>query len=305
MKKAWKGAGAVLAVLIAAALALYAVAARNTSLRLSQTFETHRIDLPLPAPGDAAAIARGKHLVEARYGCKACHGDDLAGGAMIEDPAIGIVLGPNLTSGPGSATASYDMAQWDRIVRHGVKPNGQAALMPSVDFFRMSDAELSDIVAFIRSVPAVDARVPAPKLGPVGKVLVALGKLPLSAEQQPSDASAHPATPPTPADSAEFGAHLAATCVGCHRSNLAGGPMAFGPPDWPPAANLTPHSSGLGSWTYDDFERALTEGASKDGHPLREPMAAVVLGTKAMSPLERKAIWTYLRRLVPAATNGG
>ena len=79
--------------------------------------------------------------------------------------------------------------------------------------------------------------------------------------------------------------------------------MSFGAPDWPAAANLTRHDSGLGSWSYDDFERALTQGVSKDGHQLREPMAAVVMGTKGMLPTERKALWTYLRSVKPAATN--
>jgi mono/diheme cytochrome c family protein len=303
--KRWaKRTGLVLAGVAVTALGAYALVAIKVSARLSQKFETHHIGLSLPAP-DVEAIASGKHLVEARYGCQACHGQNLAGGVMIDDPAIGSVLGPNLTAGKGSRVNGYDMADWDRIVRHGVKPDGTGALMPSEDFFKMSDTELADIVAFIRSVPAVDAEVPGPKLGPVGKVLVALGKLPISAERQPDPSAEHPAEPPRTAESTEFGAHLAATCVGCHRTNLAGGPMAFGPPDWPAAANLTPHASGLGGWSYAEFERALTEGASKDGHQLREPMAGVVLGTKAMSPTERKALWAYLRSLEPTSTNDG
>lgn len=304
MKKALKRTGMVLGGVVALALAFYALMAAKASSRLSQKFETHRIELPLPVAGDAAAIARGKHLVEARYGCKACHGENLGGGTMINDPMIGAVLGTNLTSGKGGRIANYSMVDWDRIVRHGVKQDGTGTLMPSEDFFKMSDAELSDVVSYVLSVPAVNAEVPSLKLGPVGRVLVALGKLPISAERQPSS-QAHPATPPATADTTEFGAHLAAICTGCHRTNLAGGPMAFGPPDWPAAANLTPHASGMGAWSYDDFERALTQGTGKDGHTLRKPMSDVVVGTKVMSPTERKALWTYLRSLKPLATNEG
>ena len=68
---------------------------------------------------------------------------------MIDDPAIGRVRGPNLRPARGIARASYTMADWDRIVRHGVKPDGKPAIMPSDDFFKMSDAELSDIVAYV------------------------------------------------------------------------------------------------------------------------------------------------------------
>jgi len=81
--------------------------------------------------------------------------------------------------------------------------------------------------------------------------------------------------------------------------------MAFGPPSWPTAANLTPHAAGLGAWSFEDFEQALTRGISKDGHPLRAPMADVVQGTKAMDATERKALWTYLRGVPASATNPG
>jgi len=301
IKQKLKVAGIALGAGLVAALLLFTVAAVEASSRLTRKFETHRIDLMLPPPSDAAAVARGEHLVEARYGCNGCHGNDLAGGVMIDDPAIGSILGPNLTSGKGGRTARYTMADWDRIVRHGVKPDGSAAIMPSQDFFKMSDEELSDIVAYIRAVPAIEAEVPRPRLGPIGKVLLALGKLPISAEHQPDSTRAHPSRPPETADNIEFGAHLAAVCVTCHRSNLAGGPMQFGPPNWPAAANLTQHTTGLHDWSYSDFERAITQGISKDGRRLREPMTSVVQSTRAMLPTERKAIWTYLRSMAPVA----
>jgi mono/diheme cytochrome c family protein len=283
-------------------LALFGAASAKASARLGRHYETHRVSLALPAPNDSAAIERGRHLVTARYGCAVCHGQNLGGGVMLDDPAIGSLLGPNITSGRGSRAANYGMVDWDRIVRHGVKPDGTPATMPSEDFFKMSDAELSDIVAYVRSVPAVDAEVAPPELGPVGKVLIALGKFPISAEHQPT--APHPTAPPPSADSAEFGAHLIATCTTCHGQNLAGGKMSFGPPDWPAAANLTQHPSGLGAWSYEDFDKALTLGVSKDGHKLRPPMTDVVQGTRAMDPTERKAIWTYLRSIAPAASKG-
>jgi len=301
MKKILKRTGMALGVIVLLALVAFTAASVSASARLSQKFETHRIALELPPATDAAAIARGQHLV-ARNGCNGCHGADLAGGVMIDDPAIGSVRGPNLTPGKGGRVASYTMADWDRIVRHGVKPDGSPAIMPSQDFFTMSDEELSDIAAYIRSVPAVDAEVPRPSFGPIGKILVALRKFPIAAEHQLPPTAAHASHPPMAADTAEFGAHLAATCLACHRADFTGGRLPFGPPDWPSAANLTSHASGLGSWTYDDFERALTEGMSKDGHKLRAPMSEVLSATRAMQATERHALWTYLRSLPPRAT---
>lgn len=296
-----KRLGTALGGIAITGLALFGAASAKASARLNRHYDTHQISLPLPSDSDAAAIERGRHLVSARYGCAACHGQNLAGGVMIDDPAIGSVRGPNLTRGKGGRTANYTMADWDRSVRHGVKPEGTPSIMPAEDFFEMSDAELSDIVAYVRSVPPVDASVPPPSFGLVGKVLLALGKLPVSAERQPT--SPHPSAPPPTADSAAFGQHLVATCVTCHRQNLAGGPISFGPPSWPAAANLTQHEAGLRDWSYADFENALTQGVSKDGHKLRSPMAEVVQGTKAMDSTERRAIWTYLRSVAATATN--
>jgi cytochrome c5 len=248
------------------------------------------------------AIARGKHLVEARYSCNACHGENFAGGVMIDDGVIGHIRGPNLTSGKGGVVADYKMSDWDRIVRHGIKPDGSPAVMPSEDFFRMSDRELSDIVAFITSRPPVDAEVAPATFGPMGKVLVAVGKFPISAEVLSDHMAAHAKRPPETADSKEFGQHLAAVCSGCHRANFAGGPMPFGPPDWPPAANLTQHEGGLRNWTFEDFEKAMTQGIGKNG-PLREPMTVMLAAAKAMTNTERRALWTFLTSLEPLATN--
>jgi cytochrome c5 len=340
--KVFRRLGVGLAVLALLALAGFLFASLKASNKLSRRWDTHRLDIPVPNPltdgelaalraehagsdagaqGDAGAdsdplagldlaslateraIARGKHLVEGRYGCNGCHGENLAGGVMIDDPAIGSIRAPNLTKGKGGRVAGYTIADWDRIVRHGVKPDGSPAVMPSEDYFAMSDHELSDVVAYIRSLPAVEAEIPAPSFGPVGKVLLALDKFPISAEKVANHGAAHGQKAPDAADTAAFGAHLAATCTGCHRANLAGGPMTFGPPGWPAAANLTRDATGLADWSFEDFEKALTQGIRKGGRALREPMTHVLPGTRAMTDLERKALWTYLGTLNPLPTN--
>ena len=334
--------GMAIGVLALLVLTGFLTASMKASSKLSQHWDTHRLDIPVPNPltndelatlraeragSDAGvetdagagsdrlsgvvlaslaterAIARGKHLVEGRYGCNGCHGANLAGGVMLDDPAIGSLRGPNLTKGKGGRVAGYTIADWDRIVRHGVKPDGSPAVMPSEDYFAMSDHELSDVVAYIRSLPAVDAEIPTPSFGPVGKVLLALGKFPITAEKVADYRAAHGQRAPDAANTAAFGAHLAATCTGCHRENLAGGPMTFGPPGWPLAANLTRDATGLADWNFEDFEKALTQGIRKGGRALREPMTHVLPGTRAMTDLERKALWTYLGTLKPLPTN--
>ena len=60
------------------------------------------------------AIARGKHLVQARYACVECHGKDFGGGTMMDAMPVARLFGPNLTTGKGSKTRDYKIADWDR-----------------------------------------------------------------------------------------------------------------------------------------------------------------------------------------------
>jgi mono/diheme cytochrome c family protein len=324
--------GLILAVVVVVA-AVYLWASYKDRVLLTRTIETHRIGFPIPfplasseadqvrvereaakqpSPSDAElkalalqrAVARGQHLLEARYACRECHGKNLGGGTMVNDRMIGTLLGPNLTTGPGSRTLSYTPADWDRAVRHGVKPDGMPSLMPAEEFRNMSDQELSDIVSYIRSLPPVAADVPRPKLGPLGTVLLAVGKIRLTADVIPSHQHAHDVMPPPAEATASFGEHLAATCSGCHGANFSGGPIAGGDPSWPPAANLTPHADGLGGWTYDQFAATLRSGRRPDGTPLRAPMTLLVSYAQQMSDVELEAIWLYLHSLPPVPSHG-
>ena len=330
LRKVAVGIGSVLGLLAVAGAGGYVWASNSASSRLAATHTVHRVDFPIPFPLTEAevtalraersataargqdplegvdlgaiaterAVERGKHLVQTFYACAECHGADFGGGVMIDDPAIGRILGQNLTLGTGSRTLTYTAADWDRMVRHGVKPNGTGSPMPSKDFFAMSDRELSDIVAYIRSFPPVNKEVPPVTLGPLGKVLVAAGQIHLSADEHPTQhVIDHAVLPPEPAADAAFGKHLAQTCTGCHRNNFAGGPIVGGPPDWPPSRNLTP--TGLAGWTYEDFARALKEGVSKNGVALREPMASMPKFAKNMTETELKALWAYIKDLPP------
>jgi mono/diheme cytochrome c family protein len=303
--------GIVLGVLILLAVGVYAWGSHAAKRKLSKTYMAHTLDFPIPFPGatgyagqkqNAEAVERGRHLVTARYGCAECHGSNFGGGVMIDNAAIGRLLGPNITAGRGSVTQGYRAADWDRIVRHGIKRNGTAALMPSQDFQEMTDQELSDIVSFIRSQPPGDSVVPAPKLGPVGTMLIATGKFTLSADVIRSHDKPHAIAPPEPEPTSDFGRHLAATCTGCHRSDLGGGAIVGGDPSWPPAANLTSGDDGLGRWTLADFTRAMREGKRPDGTAFRPPMANVSLYTQKMTDTELRALWSYLRS-VPAVAD--
>jgi cytochrome c553 len=286
----------------------------STERSMARAIDTHEVDFPVPFPLDPEEVsreglteeearavaleraqARGRHLVEARYACAECHGSDYGGGVMVDAFPIGRLLGPNLTRGEGGITGGYTVADWDRIVRHGVRPDGRPAIMPSEDFLLMSDQELSDIIAYLESVPPVDNEVPPSRLGPLGRVLVARGEIVFSADLIGPHDTPHPVLPPPAEVSVEFGRHLAGVCTGCHGMQLTGGRIAGGDPSWVPAADLTP--SGLDGWDYADFRLAMLENRRPDGSEIREPMTFVSPFAQNMMEVEMQALWVYLQSL--------
>jgi mono/diheme cytochrome c family protein len=334
MKTLLKVLGGLLAVVVVLVVGVSVWSRSAANARLSKTFTAHSVDFPVPfplseaekaalieekkktlppdAPADTDVLAgvdlnalalenavkRGQHLVESRYACAECHGADFAGGTMIDAPPMGRLLGRNLTAGKGGVVAEYTVTDWDRLVRHGIKRDGKPTVMPAMDFFEMTDRELSDLIAYIRSKPAVDKDVPEPTFGPIGYVLLANGSINLAAEQLADHQKAHVGTEPAET-SPEFGKLVAQPCVGCHGADLSGGPISGGDPSWPPALNLTPHADGLAGWTQEDFEKALLTATRKNGQPMKQPMAGIAPYAKKMTPAEMKALFAYLQS-VPA-----
>lgn len=249
-------------------------------------------------PTDSAALARGAHLARSFGACVDCHGENLAGALVFDDPPVGRVYGSNLTRGRGGLGALLSDADIARAIQHGVGHDGRALkVMPSTDYSHLSDGDLAAIVAWVRSRPAVDTAPPRVRVGPVGRALFVAGKLPmLHAERidhaRPAGMSVAPGA------TAEYGKYVAAVgCQGCHGPALAGGPIAGGAPDWPPAPNLTP-AGALKTWTAADFTRLLRTGRRPDGSPVGTVMPIRL--TSRMTDEEIAALWMYLKT-VPAA----
>jgi mono/diheme cytochrome c family protein len=250
------------------------------------------------AAADARLIERGAHLVATR-GCTDCHTADLGGKVFIDEPGMARVSASNLTRGRGGVAGRYEDADWERAIRHGVGPDGRAlAIMPSKEYYQLGEEDISAMIAYLKSVPAVDRELPARKLGPIGRALVATGMLPAFAAEQIDHRAPRMATPPI-GETAEYGRYVAFLCSGCHGDNYAGGTMAGGSPDSPPAANLTPHAAtGLGGWAEADFFRAMREGRRPDGSEIdREHMPWPAFSQ--MTDTELRALWLYFRSLSP------
>lgn len=279
--------GAALGLLVVSGGAVYAVSEAKLGRRWAIT------PRPVTVRGtDAAAIERGRYLVRHVMGCAECHGEDLGGKVVVDAPPVGMIPAPNLTAGEGGLDAGYEVADWVRAIRHGVGKHGRAlVLMPSEDYQAFSDDDLGAVIAYARSLPAVDRTLAPVSLGPVGRLLVAKGDLKLAAEIVD-----HGATPPVTAPGAtlEYGRVLGNVCTGCHGPTLSGGPIPGAPPEWPPARNLTPDAeTGIGAWTEADFLRAMREGKRPDGSAIAEMMPWRAYG--AMRDEDLKALWLFLR----------
>lgn len=253
-------------------------------------------------PSDSATLARGAHLVETFGGCVECHGENLAGAKVFDDPAIGRVYGVNLTRGKGGIGAVLTDADIVRALQHGVGRDGRPLkVMPSTDYAHLSESDLAAIVAFVKSRPPVDTMQPAVTVGPVGRALFVAGKMPILHAERIDHARASSMSA-VPGATAEYGKYIAAIgCQGCHGATLAGGPIQGGAPDWPPAANLTPAGS-LKSWTEAGFTSFLRSGVRPNGSPVG-PVMPIRL-TKRLTDEEMKALWLYLQTLPAMPTPG-
>jgi mono/diheme cytochrome c family protein len=171
--------------------------------------------------------------------------------------------------------------------------------MPAVEFTNLSDHELSDIVAYIRSLPPVDREVPKMRYGPVFAFVFASAPDYVVAYRVDHQ-KAHAREPPAATPTASFGEHLVQVCRGCHGPGLSGGRIQ-GDPNMPIVANLTPDETGLKAWSEADFIRAIRDGKRPDGSAISDYMPWKAYGQ--MSDDELKAIYAYLRT-VPARTKG-
>lgn len=252
---------------------------------------------------DPETLVRGRHIATIR-GCTACHGENLAGRVFLDSPMIGRFVATNLTRGKGGIGASFSDTDWIRAVRHGVRPDAKPLLvMPSDEFFQLSDDDLAAAIAFAKSVPAVDNELPASKISAMGRTLVTLNR---DIAILPAERIAHDTSPaPTPAVgvTTEYGGYLATGCTTCHGATFSGGKIPGVPPDWPQAANLTPAADAASSrWNVEQFTHALRTGITPEGNKLdKRYMPWPVIGK--MTDNELHALWLYFRS-VPARPFG-
>ena len=164
--------------------------------------------------------------------------------------------------------------------------------MPADAYATLSDRDLADLIAYLRSRRPVNRDFGRSYLKLPGRILMAAGKVnDLAAERIDHSRSLPVYASPTD------GAYLAriAGCTACHRADLTGRDTPVGPPGAPrpPAINRL----ALRGWTLVDFERVLRTGRRPDTSLLSTFMPWTSYA--GMDDSEISALWLFIQQTPP------
>lgn len=258
--------------------------------------------LALAAPASAGGhLDRGEYLVTTVMGCGNCHSpmgpqgpivDQALAGRLVEKNEMFTAIAPNIT--PAGRVAGWSDAELARAIREGIRPDGTiiGPPMPLALYKRISDDDLAAIVAYLRTIPAVEAE-------PGTSVY----NIPLPpAYGPPIDTVSAPA----PGVTVEYGDYLAALahCMECHSpltpmgpdlgENMGHGGFEFlGPWGTTISANITNHADGLADYTDAEIKTMITKGIRPDGERMSPPMPYGYFAGMTEGDLD--AIVLYLR----------
>lgn len=280
--------------------------------------QNKQYDAPYPdiqASTDSAVIARGKELVYGPAHCANCHGAKgteelvlagkevpLSGGNLFDLP-IGKILARNITPDQTGIGKMSD-AEFGRALRYGVGHDGRA-LFDFMPFHNTSDEDLTAIISYLRSQPAVKNEIPDNEFNMLGKVVKAFMLKPTGPDGTIEKSVKRDTT-------AVYGKYLAnsvANCRGCHTNrdlmtgafigqDYAGGLKFDNVTDSGTFSlttpNLTPDATGrLKGWNQQQFIDRFRKGTLiKESHMPWGPFSR-------MSDDDLKAVYNYLQTVKP------
>jgi mono/diheme cytochrome c family protein len=271
------------------------------------------VGLVLAAAAGAAAAQgdakRGEYLAAAG-GCVGCHTEDrkdavrFAGGRALATP-FGTFHGPNITPHPEAGIGRWTEADFVRAMRQGVRPDGANYFpaFPYPSYTKVSDADLRDLWAYLRTLPPSAQASKPHELG-----LLYRWRLPVSAWKWLYFTPGPFAPDPKATATINRGAYLVEAlghCGECHTPrNALGGPkrdryLAGGKgPEGKGVPNLTP--TRLKKSSDKDLKDLLTTGLTPDGDVPAKAMAEVIENTTSkLTPADLDALIAYLRALPP------
>jgi mono/diheme cytochrome c family protein len=252
------------------------------------------------AQGDAK---RGEYLAKAG-GCLGCHTQDkekaapFAGGRALKTP-FGTFYGPNITPHPEAGIGRWSEADFMRALREGRRPDGSNYFpaFPYPSFTLITDADLRDLWAYLRSLPPNARRSEPHDLGFLyrWRFLVGFWKWLYFTPGQNAQLNR-----------GEYLVRALGHCGECHTPrNFLGGSKKdrFLGGDKDVAPNLTP--TRLGKKGDGELKEFLRTAMTPDGDVAAESMAEVVTNTTSqLTPQDLDALIAFLRSLPPLPEEG-
>ena len=233
-----------------------------------------------PAPDLTVAktpeqIARGGYLVN--LSCIGCHGAvDAAGDPSEQHPLtggwniaaaegfgfMGDMVTENLT--PGGKLAGYSDGELFRVLRHSINKEGD--ILPFMDLMpykALSDEDTEAIIAYLRSLPAVDSDIET------GDKLKFLGLVMKGAGMLPAESGAASVSAPAEGVTAEYGKYVAiyGECRGCHGPDVTGVDPSAADPAGTPNPRLL-----VNTINQEQFFEMMQTGVKPDGNAFSETM---------------------------------
>jgi mono/diheme cytochrome c family protein len=279
-----------------------------------------------PAPtvkfdASPAHLERGKYLTEHVVGCVACHTQrdwtkfagpikpELtgSGNALFDLGPAGKVYSKNITPAGIGAWTDGELL---RAVTQGVSKDGTPLfpVMPYPHFGRMSEDDVHAVLAYIRSLKAIES--PAPPARQLS--------FPLNFIVRTIPAPNTYGTRPSPEDKIAYGKYMtdAALCSECHTPiddrgqplpgmEFAGGMEIMETGYRVRSANITPDANtGIGAWTekqfidkFKGFEKPTNVTLAEHERAQNTPMPITMYA--GMTTEDLSAIYAYLRTLKP------
>jgi mono/diheme cytochrome c family protein len=272
-------------------------------------------------PPHTPNIDNGK-LMFAIGGCASCHATpnadsakvvrtQLGGGFALQSP-FGTFYAPNISPDAADGIGAWSEADFVSALWKGTSPEGRHLFpaFPYTSYQHMELADIRDLFAYLKTLPAVSGRVREHDLAFPFNIrrLVGVWKL-LFLHGGPFV--------PDPSQSAPVnrGAYLVngpGHCAECHSprnflggiiasKRFAGGPAADGK-DWVP--NITP--AGLRrsaednvAWSQKDIASYLADGFDPSGDYAGGAMAEVIRNTSSLPAADLAAIGAYIASLSP------
>ena len=210
---------------------------------------------------------------------------------------------PNISTDAKDGVGGWRDVDFANALLSGVSPHGEHyyPAFPYTSYQRMTPGDVADLIAFLRTLPAVSGRAPEHKLAFPFSVRRALGFWKLLYFDNAG-------LPPVAGQSEEWnlGRYLVEGPGHCGECHTPRGPLGemltdkalTGAPS-PDGKGKTPSLVGgkFADWTKADIVEALDSGFTPSGDALGGAMAAVVRNTAQLRPADREAIAVYLKSL--------